>query len=390
MKFLFTSNPLLGHLLPMVPLIRAARAAGHEVIVATGSDLRTAVRRHGFPLWLVGPRFAEVRAELLAAAGTDDLTAIEPLLRHTVLFAQPGVIRARQLRPMVAAWRPDVVVHELAEFAGWEAAAASGALDVVHGWGSPAPYVGELAQRVCRVAAEQLGTPNRATAVLSTPYLDPCPPRLRAPGAPFRDPIPIRPEVGAVYPGERLPEALLQPPYRRTIYLTLGTAFNAPEAWAMALAAVRELPVNVIATVGDDQDPARFGPLPGHIAVTRYVPQALIMRQVDAVVFHGGSGTMLGSVAEGKPMVSLPMGADQFANSEQIVRSGAGLVVGPAQRTPGVHSGRDRAGPRLSLLRHLGPGAAGRRRGNAVRRTGPDGAGQPRRSIPPAGGLGLR
>ncbi len=64
MKFLFTTNPLMGHFLPMVPLIRAARAAGHEVIVATGSDLRDAVRRHGFPLWLVGPRFAEVRAEL--------------------------------------------------------------------------------------------------------------------------------------------------------------------------------------------------------------------------------------------------------------------------------------------------------------------------------------
>ena len=35
MKFLLTSNPLLGRFLPMVPLIRGARAAGHEVMVAT-------------------------------------------------------------------------------------------------------------------------------------------------------------------------------------------------------------------------------------------------------------------------------------------------------------------------------------------------------------------
>ena len=252
-----------------------------------------------------------------------------------MLFAQPGVIRARQLRPMVAAWRPDVVVHELAEFAGWEAAAVSGALDVVHGWGTPAPYVGELAQRVCRVARRGARHPEPGAGRTQHALPRPVPAGLRAPGAsPFTEPIPIRPEAGVVYPGERLPEQLRHLPYGRTIYLTLGTAFNAPEAWAMAFDAVRDLPVNVIATVGNDQDPARFGPLPDHIAVARYVPQALILRHVDAVVFHGGSGTMLGSVAEGKPMVSLPMGADQFVNSEQIVRTGAGLAVGPAQRTP--------------------------------------------------------
>lgn len=335
MRILFTTNPLLGHFLPMVPLIRAVRAAGHQVRVATGANLAPAVRRHGFPLWLVGPTWPQTWAELLASA--DPAAGDVERMRHaaTVLFAEPGVARARQLVPMARAWRPDVVVHELAEFAGWEAAAACGAVDVVHGYGAHVPDLPDLAGLVCRVAADRLGTPDRSPAVLTAPYLDPCPPALQPPGAaPFRHSLPIRPEVGAVYPGERLPDAVRHLPYDRTIYLTLGTAFNEPDAWITALEAVRHLPVNVIGTTGPNLDPAIFGRQPAHVALTHFLPQALVLRHVDAVVCHAGSGTMLGALAEGRPLVALPMGADQFANAAQIVRTGAGAAVSPEDRTP--------------------------------------------------------
>jgi UDP:flavonoid glycosyltransferase YjiC (YdhE family) len=39
MRILFTTNPLYGHLYPMLPLMNAARRADHEVIVATGANL---------------------------------------------------------------------------------------------------------------------------------------------------------------------------------------------------------------------------------------------------------------------------------------------------------------------------------------------------------------
>jgi UDP:flavonoid glycosyltransferase YjiC (YdhE family) len=92
--------------------------------------------------------------------------------------------------------------------------------------------------------------------------------------------------------------------------------------------------VNVLATTGSDLHPAELGPQPSHIAMSRFVPQALVLRHVDAVVCHCGSGTMLGALAEGRPIVALPMAADQFANAEQIVRTGAGLAVPPEARTP--------------------------------------------------------
>ncbi|WP_309114588.1 hypothetical protein [Saccharothrix sp.] len=39
MKVLFVSAPLVGHVFPMIPLAKALRAAGHEVVLATGADV---------------------------------------------------------------------------------------------------------------------------------------------------------------------------------------------------------------------------------------------------------------------------------------------------------------------------------------------------------------
>ena len=54
-RILFTANPLVGHVFPMLPLMHAARAAGHEVVLATGADLVPGMQRRGLPTWTVGP-----------------------------------------------------------------------------------------------------------------------------------------------------------------------------------------------------------------------------------------------------------------------------------------------------------------------------------------------
>jgi MGT family glycosyltransferase len=126
----------------------------------------------------------------------------------------------------------------------------------------------------------------------------------------------------------------LAPTSRTTVCLTLGTAFNVPQLLAQAIDAVRDLQHNVIITTGPGVDPSSFGPVPRHIVVAAFVPQALILKHCAAVVSHTGSGTMLGALAEGLPEVCLPMGADQFSNADQIARTGAGIVVPPDVRTP--------------------------------------------------------
>ena len=64
MRILFTASPLVGPLFPMLPLLDAARAGGHEVVAATGSDMIPDLHQRGFTTWTVGPRVGEALAEL--------------------------------------------------------------------------------------------------------------------------------------------------------------------------------------------------------------------------------------------------------------------------------------------------------------------------------------
>src|SRR6476659_4414168 len=113
MRLLFTSTPLFGHFMPMLALIDAAMQAGHEVVVATGPDLADEVGRRGLPLWQVGPSTAEVFGRRAALPELSGATHIELLRRDAIaIFGWPGYQRARDLVPLAAEWRPDVVVHE--------------------------------------------------------------------------------------------------------------------------------------------------------------------------------------------------------------------------------------------------------------------------------------
>jgi UDP:flavonoid glycosyltransferase YjiC (YdhE family) len=333
---LFTTNPLYGHLYPMLPLMNAARQAGHEVIVATGPDFAEEVSRHGFTIWAVGPTAQQVHTDPGTADEDPPADEIQRMVRAGMnLFGRPGIARARDLAPLAASSHPDVVVHELTEAGGWQAAVVSGALDVIHGFGTHIPYLIEAMQIVLSAVRSELGSSDRSLHLTDVPYVDPCPPLLQPPGGvPFRNVLPLRPEMGVVHPGEQLPEAMRDLPYEKTIYLTFGTTFNVPQMLAQAIGAVRDLRCNVIVTTGPGVDPASFDPVPPHIVIAQFVPQALIMKHCAAVVSHIGAGTMLGALAEGLPQVCLPMGADQFSNAAQIARTGAGIVVPPDARTP--------------------------------------------------------
>jgi MGT family glycosyltransferase len=100
------------------------------------------------------------------------------------------------------------------------------------------------------------------------------------------------------------------------------------------LEGLRDFPINVVATVGPHIDPDEFHPLPENIHVAQYIPQSQVLPNCDAVVSHGGSGSVLGALAQGLPSVLLPMGADQPLNAARCRELGVARVLDAVKATP--------------------------------------------------------
>ena len=106
----------------------------------------------------------------------------------------------------------------------------------------------------------------------------------------------------------------------------------------MALRAVAELPVRVLLTVGNDLDLDALPSVPDNVRVERWVPQQDVLGHAAMAVVHGGSGSTLGAIAAGVPLVVVPLFADQPENARRVAEVGAGLSVEPDRED----SGRDR------------------------------------------------
>ena len=92
--------------------------------------------------------------------------------------------------------------------------------------------------------------------------------------------------------------------------------------------------MRVLLTTGDRCDPAELGPLPRAVRVERWVPQASVMAHA-ATVGHGGSGSMLTTLAAGVPMALIPFFADQPSNARRVSEIGV----------PGYEQANDRNNP---------------------------------------------
>ncbi|GAA2361512.1 glycosyltransferase [Dactylosporangium salmoneum] len=321
MRILFSACPLPGHITTILPLALAARAAGHDVVVASGAGVVAQVRRHRIEAWAVGPARSE-----LAGGGT--------AAERAAFFAHSAARRAEDLVPRAARWGPDLVVSETAEVAGSVAAAVTGARHVVHGLGvmPPIGVWDAYAMHVDSLLA-RWGGEGSAEAVRAATYLDVCPPALRSGGERiWGNSLDLRPTTA---PGGGAPAGIDGLPYRDTIFVRSGT----PGDGRAVLAALRDLPANVVVSA----DPGSYGPQPGHVLVSPDVSLASVLPRSRAVISPGGPGIALAALAHGLPQLVLSLEA---GDADAVTHAGAALTV-PALGPHAIERAVRRCVPRL-------------------------------------------
>jgi UDP:flavonoid glycosyltransferase YjiC (YdhE family) len=327
-RILFCCRPLAGHFDPLLPLAKAAQAAGHSVAVASGEPVAGRASAAGFTAFTVGPSEA-FRAEWVPRfPGFTDLTGdAQREFFFTEIFANLELVpRAADLEPVLASWRPDLVVHEPAELAAPMLCTKAGIPYVDAGFGVLiAPTVLEAAGKAMAPHWRAHGLhPDPLAGMYRHLYIDPCPAALQRPEiADVGSVQQMRPVDAGEAPGER-PAWFDDFPERPTVYITLGTIWNTDLDVFRLLIESLCGDVNVVVTIGRQNDPDQLGSYPRNVVIRSFIPQHEVLPWCDAAVIHGGAGTMLGVLAHGLPLLVIPQGADQWCNAEQVVAAGAG------------------------------------------------------------------
>lgn len=112
---------------------------------------------------------------------------------------------------------------------------------------------------------------------------------------------------------------------RPLVVVSFSTTFqNQATIVKRCIQALAELPVRCLITLGwainlEDVE------VPEHVKVIRSAPHSKVFPLADLVITHGGHGTIMRALANGLPLICIPMGRDQNDNAAKIVYHGCGI-----------------------------------------------------------------
>ncbi|MEO8736952.1 MAG: nucleotide disphospho-sugar-binding domain-containing protein [Edaphobacter sp.] len=113
---------------------------------------------------------------------------------------------------------------------------------------------------------------------------------------------------------------------RPLVYASLGTLVNGLDRiYKTILPAVGRMPeVQVVLAKGHNIALADLGPIPSNLIVVDKAPQLELLKRSVLCITHAGLNTTLESLAQGVPMIAIPIGYDQFGVSLRIAHHGVG------------------------------------------------------------------
>lgn len=337
MRMLFTFAGGNGHLEPLIPIARAAEGAGHTVAFAGRPWMIPAVEALGFPAFASGSDvgLAPQRLPLAPVDVERDMRAVGDGFGRRIARE-----RAAAILPLCTDWQPDLLVCEELDFGSMVIAEQLGlpyatVLVIAAGSFVRPDFVAALLNEV----RTEHGLPPDPDLAMVSRYLvlSPFPLSYRDPAFPLPATAHLlRFLTRDAARNDIAPPWIAHLDSAPTVYFTLGTIYNmeSGDLFHRVLTGVRDLPVNLVVTVGRDLDPEEFGPQPANVHIERYVPQAGLLPHCRLVISHGGSGSVIGALAHGLPMVVIPMGADQPLNAARCEMLGVAHVLDAVAATP--------------------------------------------------------
>lgn len=356
MRILFATPPAYGLTLPLIPLVWAGRAAGHEVLLATTSEMTGAGARAGLPVYDVFPE-RDVWKDLMAQIRSEDAPAddLPEELRLARRGGGPfGIFTVTMTAGTIEAGRafgPDLVAFSSDHGAGRLAAAALGtpALEVGNrvswsmrdaDWRSEHNLLGQ--DELDRVMRGKLGIGDAQASIVAR--IDPRAPSmggiqgdedLTGGG----DGVPWWPMQYVPYNGGTVvPAWALRRPDRPRVAVTLGTVVPVMvgvSSLAVVLEALGGMDVEVVLAAGT-ADLTELGELPANVRSVGYLPLSAFLPTCSAIVHHGGSGTTAAPLFYGIPQLVLPSFADNPMSAKRVADRGVGLSQDPTSADAGT------------------------------------------------------
>ncbi|MDP9827729.1 nucleotide disphospho-sugar-binding domain-containing protein [Kineosporia succinea] len=306
MKVLFSAAPATGRSCAFLPLARAFAERGHQVAVLSAGVPHPALRQ----------ALARVRCTYL---NTDPSGRMRVPAASEAAAVRLETCGERSLH-LAGDWRPDLVINEPYDFTGVFVARAlrRPLATVANGPAAPPEYTDALTRGVAGwFARHRLDPPALVPA--GQWLINTRPEALGAwPVPPGVTALTLRPtdDAATVVPSSgRRPRVLVALGAhfgdRSTVHRVLGalTSGRHPEL----LVRERSLPPH--------------SPLANRVSRAAFRPSADRFPGTATALVHGGSETVLNLLAQGVPLVVLPLGPGQFVEAVLTQRAGCGVAL---------------------------------------------------------------
>lgn len=374
------TSPARGHLYPVVPILDALLARGHEVHLRTLAAEVPAMTVRGFQAGPIDPAVEMISLDDWRAG-----SARASIARSTAAFAARAAHDGPDLRAAIAAIDPDALLVDVNSWGAMAAAEASG-----RPWAAFCPYPlpivsagvppfgpgfapatglagrlrdgvigpvvrGALARSVvpatnrvrARVGLAPVGSINEIfarppvlLALTAEPfeYRRAWPSNVRLVGPCAWEPDGPEPDwlEGVVGPGRSL------------VLVATSSEYQADEVLAQAAfdAFADDPAVTVVATVPSGRIEGLRVPANGR--AERFLPHGRLLPHASAAITHGGMGVTQKALAAGVPVVAVPFGRDQLEVARRVEVAGAGVRLPRKRLSPealrtAVGSATDRA-----------------------------------------------